>query len=407
MEEALRGTGHYPGRTMRWRKKSARQSGSSGFGNPSGFSILVSRMPGLVHLRVFLVFSLFSFTLHASEPDQSADVLFFYEAGCPHCARVEGFLNDRIDPSYPVEIRKYEVHKPENARLLGRFARLYQTEVFTPSVVVGDTLIKGDERTALRSIEAATRQALRNNLPPPLSLLRKEESFRQNISLSAVLSAAAVDAINPCAAAVLTLLLGTILVSRRTRGQIIKAGLAFTAATWISYMLMGLGLFYVINIAGIQPYLYIGISVLAILIGLGNMKDYLWPQRWFTMEVPQSWRPQIRQITSRVTSVPGAFGVGFLVSVFLLPCTSGPYVVVIGMISDSPGVYAFALLLLYNLIFILPFIGITLGVGYGLTTPARIEKMRKEKLKKIHLITGSIMLAIGIALMLLVVTGNM
>jgi len=376
------------------------------YNKAAALSRIFKKKPGLAYLKIWMLFTLSTLTLEAFAEDKPAELLFFYEAGCPHCARVERFLKERIGPSYPMEIRRYEVHKPQNARLLGRFAKLYQKKVSTPSVVVGDTLIKGDERRALRSIEAAVRRALKNNAPPPLSLLKKEESFRQKISLSAVLSAAAVDAINPCAAAVLTLLLGTILVSRRSRGQIIKAGLAFTASTWISYMLMGLGLFYVINIAGIQQYIYIGISVLAILIGLGNMKDYLWPQRWFTVEVPQAWRPRIHDITSRVTSVPGAFGIGFLVSVFLLPCTSGPYVVVIGMLSDSPGLYALSLLLLYNLIFILPFIAITLGVGYGLTTPARVEKMRREKLNQIHLITGAIMLAIGIGLILLVVTGN-
>ena len=353
----------------------------------------------------FLILSIF--LLQGFAEDNSIELLFFYEAGCPHCARIERFLNERIESNYRVEIKRYEVHKPENARLLSRFAALYHTEVYTPVVVIGDTLIIGDERKSFRLIEESVREALRTNAPSPISLLTDKEDFKRKISITALLSAAAADAINPCACAVLVLLLGTILVSRKNRQQVIKAGLAFTTSTLISYLLMGMGLFYAIRIAGIQQYIYIGVSILAILIGLGNIKDYAWPGKWFSMEVPRSWQPKVQAITSRVTSVPGAFGIGFLVSIFLLPCSSGPYLVVIGMLSESSSrLQAIGLLLIYNLIFILPFIAITLAVGFGYTTTARVEKLRKEKLSKIHLITGLIMLAIGVGLMLLVVTGN-
>jgi len=353
----------------------------------------------------FIFISLFSFQGFAEQ--EPVDQLFFYEAGCPPCARFERFLSERIKQYYRVEIKRYEVHEPENALLLSRFASLYNMEVHTPAVVVGDTLIIGDERSSFRAIEASVREALRTGAPSPLSLVRDRQDLKRTVSLTAVLSAAAVDAVNPCACAVLVLLLGTILTGRKNRRRVIRAGLAFTASTLISYLLMGMGLYFAIRITGIQPYIYIGVSILAILIGLGNLKETLWPEKWFIMEVPKSWRPRIQEITKGVTSVPGAFGIGFLVSVFLLPCTSGPYVVVIGMLSESLfRLPAIGLLILYNLIFILPFIIITLGVGYGLTTTARVERMRREKTRNIHLITGLIMLAIGAGLILLVATGN-
>jgi len=353
----------------------------------------------------FLFLSLFSLQGFAEE--KSVELLFFYEAGCPHCARIDRFLNERIKTNYQVVIKKYEVHKPENARFLLRFAEFYKMDVYTPAVLVGDTLIKGDERSSFRAIEASVREALRTSASSPLSLIEIGEGLKQKISIAAVLSAAAVDAVNPCACAVLVLLLGTILTGRKNRRHVIRAGLAFTASTLISYLLMGTGLFFAIRITGIQGYIYIGVSILAILIGLGNLKDYLWPERWFSMEVPRSWRPRLQAITTRVTSVTGAFGIGFLVSIFLLPCSSGPYVVVIGMLSESSfRLSAIWLLLMYNLIFILPFIAITLGVGYGLTTTARVERVRREKIRQIHFITGLIMLAIGSGLILLVVTGN-
>lgn len=65
--------------------------------------------------------------------------------------------------------------------------------------------------------------------------------------------------------------------------------------------------------------------------------------------------------------IPGQF--------FLLPCTSGPYGVIIGMLSStSTRFQALVYLLIYNFIFIIPFIAIILAVGLGLTTTARVEK---------------------------------
>lgn len=360
---------------------------------------------GWYFIFIFIFFPRFS--VQDPVDEKPVELLFFYEAGCPHCARIDRFLSERIEPNYRVEIRRYEVHDPGNARLLGLFAALYDVEVHTPAVLVGDTLIKGDERRSFRAIEASVREAMRTGAPSPLSLVKDRKDLNRTVSVTAILSAAAVDAINPCACAVLVLLLGTILTAKRDRRRVIRAGLAFTASTMISYLLMGMGLFFAIGITGIQPYIYVGVSTLAILIGLGNLKETLWPEKWFTMEVPASWRPRIQEITTGVTSVAGAFGIGFLVSVFLLPCTSGPYVVAIGMLSESSlRLPAIGLLFLYNLIFILPFIAITLAVGYGLTTTARVEKIRREKTRNIHLITGLTMLAIGAGLILLVATGN-
>jgi hypothetical protein len=40
------------------------------------------------------------------------------------------------------------------------------------------------------------------------------------------------------------------------------------------------------------------------------------------MEVPEAWRPKMRKLIKGVTTPYGAFGIGVLISLFLLPCTS-------------------------------------------------------------------------------------
>ena len=358
--------------------------------------IFLCNKQGIFSIVCILLFSAYPLEFVQGSVD-SIQVLFFYEAGCPHCKRVNDFLEQRIKPNYPVMIKKYEIHRLNNADTLRQLASIYNAKVTTPTVFIGANYVQQDDRRALRKIEVYVREALENGAPSPLSRLGEGKNIlKYRLTLPAVIGAAAVDAINPCAFAVLTILLGAILLSSQRRSRVLGAGFAFTGSTFISYFLMGIGLFSVIQTVGIQYYIYTAVAFLAILIGLWNMKDFLWYGRWLKMEVPESWRPKLREITSSVTSIPGAFFVGFLTSLFLLPCSSGPYVVIIGMLSNSATrIKAIWLLLLYNQIFVLPFIIITIAVALGLTTTDKVEQFRQKSLEKLHLVIGIVMFILG------------
>ncbi len=102
-----------------------------------------------------------------------------------------------------------------------------------------------------------------------------------------------------------------------------------------------------------------------------------------------------------MVSIPGAFVVGLVDSLFLAPCTSGPYIVILTLLSQTTNRLQGALwLLLYNFIFILPMIGITLLVHFGFTTTARAERWRTAKLGKLHFITGVVMVVIGVGMII-------
>jgi cytochrome c biogenesis protein CcdA len=125
------------------------------------------------------------------------------------------------------------------------------------------------------------------------------------------------------------------------------------------------------------------------------------------MEVPVSWRPRMKKLIASVTSVPGAFVIGFAVSLFLLPCTSGPYIVILGLLAKEvtrmTGIWY---LLLYNLIFILPMLAITYIVYKGISTTEKLERIRQSKLRILHLIAGLIIIGIGIVMLVMILTGQ-
>ena len=91
---------------------------------------------------------------------------------------------------------------------------------------------------------------------------------------------------------------------------------------------------------------------------------------------------------------------GFLVSMFELPCTGGVYLAILGMLANNmTRMAAIPYLLLYNVIFVLPLF-VILGIVYKGISPEKVEKWRVGKRKWMKLVMGLVMLLLGIAMLL-------
>jgi cytochrome c biogenesis protein CcdA len=329
---------------------------------------------------------------------------------------------EAINPKYPeLNILRYEIHEADAQDLLDCLLVAYDAELGpVPILFIGDVALVEDTfyglaetpttvsgRAREMRLDAVIAQAIAEDAPSPL--LRAEETegkgLAGKLTLPVVILAAATDSVNPCTFAVLVLLLGTLLVAGR-KGKVLQAGLAFIAAIYISYFLMGIGIFSAIQAAGVQRPFILVVSSLAILLGLWNMKDFFAYGKWFTIEVPQRWRPTVKRVTASVVSIPGAFAVGILDSLFLLPCSSGPYIAILALLSKTTTqAQGIGLLLFYNLIFILPLLIITLAVHFGYTTTARAERWRSARLGKLHLISGIMMFILGAGMIIALQVG--
>jgi cytochrome c biogenesis protein CcdA/glutaredoxin len=338
---------------------------------------------------------------------ESVDLVLFYGRGCPYCAAMREYLATVRQDRPEIRLHEYEVYfSSDNALLFQQMADAYGTEIEgVPTLFVGDAVIVGFSEEMRPLIARAIDRCKAEACASPLERISGSAEL-PTLTLTAVVVAALVDAINPCAFAVLILLITAVLGAGH-RLRVLYSGLAFSLAIFISYYLMGLGLYSAVAAAGVTEALYVVVGVLAILIGLFNLKDYLWYGKWFVMEVPLSWRPTLQRIIHRVTSAPGAFLTGFVVSLFLLPCTSGPYIVIIGLLGETAErAGALLWLLLYNAIFIAPMIAITAAVYFGLTTAEKAEAWRSRHLRALHLVAGTVILLLGVAMLTMLWLGK-
>ena len=109
----------------------------------------------------------------------------------------------------------------------------------------------------------------------------------------------------------------------------------------------------------------------------------------------------MKLLVKKITSPIGAFFIGIFVTLFLLPCTIGPYIIFSGDLSVMSFFKTLPWLFVYNLIFVIPMIVITFAIYLGLTTVDKVSGWKERNIKRLHLAEGFILCILGI----LMVTG--
>ena len=235
-----------------------------------------------------------------------------------------------------------------------------------------------------------------------------ENSDEQNnqsgnsVSIGRTIALGLADSVNPCAISVLALMLIAIVTyNPGDRKKVLFAGLAFISAVIIMYLLYGYLIItafqFIQSIASIKLYIYKALGAGAIILGLLELKDYFkYKPGGIATEMPLFFRPKVNKIISKITSPLGAFGMGLFVTLFLLPCTIGPYIILGGLLADQGFVNAIPSLLLYNFVFVLPMIAVTIIVFVGSKKAEDVKDWKEKNVRKMHLIAGILMLIIGI-----------
>ncbi len=225
------------------------------------------------------------------------------------------------------------------------------------------------------------------------------------LTISKIASLAAVDAVNPCALAVLTLVLIAISSYHPERKrEVLLAGLSFSFSVYVTYFLYGIVIvkfFQLISqLVFAKIYIYKALAGLAVILGFLNLKDAIkYKPGGLLTEMPTSWRPKVKKIISGITSPLGAASIGIFVTIFLLPCTMGPYLIAGGILSALDFVRTLPWLLFYNLIFISPMLGITFAIYLGYATVEKVSGWKDRNIRILHGVAGAILITLGLLML--------
>ena len=118
------------------------------------------------------------------------------------------------------------------------------------------------------------------------------------LTLELVIATALADSINPCVFGVLIFLLAYMLAVFKNKHRMLLAGLVYIAAVYLTYFLLGVGIFTFIRSTGLGVPFYYFAAVIAILAGLVEVKDFFFYGKGFSLQIIPGASQRLKHYTS-------------------------------------------------------------------------------------------------------------
>ena len=250
-------------------------------------------------------------------------------------------------------------------------------------------------------IDTSLEEALPLLPSTPSQIVLSENDANPATLLSAVIVTGLLDSINPCAFAVILLLIAFLFTIRKSRRQILGLGAIYVAMIFIVYYAIGLGILSTVRLSD-EPHFVARVgSYLLIGLGMLNLIEYRWPQFPIKLHMPALAHEKVNKLL-KVATVPATMGIGFIVGLCTFPCSGGIYVSIITLLNAKTTLaWGLAYLTLYNFLYILPLVVILLAAGNRITAK-KWATWEREHASSLRLWFGLIMIGLG-AVMLWVV----
>ena len=351
--------------------------------------------------------------LNADAPPPPAEplrVVLFTSPGCSQCRQAEKHIAAAVaEWGERIRVERFSTHEAVGSSRMAAFKAHYglPARAEPPLVFVGRNALTTARQIALglnRAIAEELAAGRRTFDPadaagPPADADEEEAARQERIAWLqkagpwAVAGAGLLDGVNPCAFTTIVFLLSMLSHLGKSRRQLAVVGVGFTAAVFATYMLLGLGLLWAVKTfsvnRGIATGLTAVVGALALALAAWSFVDYVRTVRGghaskASLGLPKPVRARINQVirrglTTRNLAV-GAVAVGFLVAVLESVCTGQTYVPTITLMVRTPALRASAVayLALYNLMFILPLVGILVVAWFGVKSETLARLMQRH-----------------------------
>ncbi len=368
----------------------------------------------------------------SSSKSFKVDLVYFYQKGCPKCARANALLKYMLKKYPQLNVKEIDLNTPDGKRLnetlSGRLDLPGEKRLIAPSIFIGKDSLLPDEITESK-VEALIQKYAEKTVPsvsegkpapttPPPSLAptpeetkKAEESIIQrfkSLGVLTIVSAGLIDGVNPCAFATLIFFISYLTFIGRERREILWVGLGFSAAVFATYLLIGFGILRFIQHFSFLPtfsrIVYLLTIAFALILGILSLYDYIQLKRGrsseMKLQLPDFLKKRIhktiRQESKSTRYFLAAISAGFVVSLLEFTCTGQVYLPTILFVTNIPSLKGSAVsyLLLYNFMFIVPLLTI-FGIVYWGVTSEQLAFFLQKKASSIKLYTSLLFFALA------------
>jgi glutaredoxin len=331
---------------------------------------------------------------------------------CPHCAAALAWLNDVGPELSQVDIRLHVVNRDRAARdrLVALASARGLTAVGVPVFVIGDRFLVGWQGAEVTGAEILAAVASAGARAPParaptlvrVPLLGALDAGRLGLPLFTI-ALGLVDGFNPCAMWALLLILA-ILLRLHDRGRMLLVGGTFIAVGGLLYFVFLAAWLEFFLLVGFSRALQVVLGLIALGIGVLNLKDSVAYGPGPSLGIPQQVKPRLYARVRRVLVAPtlpltlaAVAALSAVVNLVELLCTAGlpaVYTHILGAYDlTRPAYYGY--LLLYVAAYVLDD-SLVLALA-SVTLTGRLQERGGRWLK---LLSGLVMAALGVILLL-------
>ncbi|MEN3203380.1 MAG: thioredoxin domain-containing protein [Atribacterota bacterium] len=329
--------------------------------------------------------------------------LFFYSSRCPICRELKEKVTPPVFEKYADKIKvvylDYTFSKNyEKLVFLEEYWKVEEktsVEIFSD---VGYVATEDPERinVLLEQLIEKTLKTPKPTQAPWLSERVEELIFSRFRGFTpwVVAGAGFLDGLNPCAFATIVFMVNLLFVLGHSRQRIVEIGTTYTAAVFVTYLLIGLGIFQIWQTLEayriISRIIYGAMALLLLVFAFFSVRDAITYKKerketGMTLGLPKGLRIKINQYLKESFSKRKLFAAavvsGFAVSLLEAGCTGQVYLPTIMYIAKEVAeqrLKALGYLLLYNAFFIMPLIAVFLSVFFGSQSRALVEFGRKN-----------------------------
>jgi hypothetical protein len=359
----------------------------------------------------------------AADVGRIVNVEYFYQPNCEACEKIASFILPPLDEQYGKQIKldKYDLSEQKNfLRLIAILDQQQNTSNDEVYMVVSGKHILGGYQTIEKQLFPIIKSEIHstdtNYVIKSTNSSLTVKTTGEKLRLGMVIAAGLIDGINPCVFSTLVFFMSLLSVAKIRGRKLILVGLVYCAACFVTYLLLGFGLFKIIKtfesfplFKNILNSIMTGILVFFAIISFRDAwifhKCGEDPRR-VLLQLPA----RLKEMTHRVMKsglkfhslIAGSFLIGVAVTLLESICTGQVYVPTLVVLSNESGVFSrwFGLLLLYNFMFILPLIGVFIMIYCSISILTAI-KLTRANLLVGKILLGLFFLAMSVILMML------
>ena len=352
-------------------------------------------------------------------------LFFFYSPTCKKCQEFKVHLLPQLVQDFQgrIKVEQRDITRMEDYALLLRLEEKYRPKLgnsvplffFEGHFLEDNDLYRQLERLLVLPPQDGAEEGV-----SPASIAYRLRSF----NLMTIVSAGLIDGINPCAFTVIIFFISFLALQGYRKRELLVIGLTFILAVFLTYILIGIGLFgFLYRLKSfwvVSKVINIAVGVFSIALGFLALYDFLKFQRTresegMVLQLPQYLKRRIHFIIgSHYRNTPGnpalkrnifslvlsALITGFLVSLIEAVCTGQVYLpTIVFMLKTTPLKFrALGYLLLYNLFFILP-LGVIFVLALFGVTSEQFSGILKKRLGLIKALMAALFFVLGLSLL--------